>query len=221
MTYLNTTSARHARLRARSGFTLAEVMFAVLILGIGLISVASLFPAAGVIQKNTMSDVTGEFVASNIEAKLKARGISEATLTTMVTGTSVVNLTDAQLTSIGLPIGERVFPEAYDSNRNGTPNENATEDNTFAKRQFYWRPLFQRDAQGNWKIFVFVQRRVGDTVPTVANSGNANAGDWTVTTGGVLSRMTGDGSNGNWKGALSDDLSTTVTVLTLSNGVIR
>ena len=222
MTYLNLHSEHTARGRARAGFTLAEVMFAVLILGIGLISIASLFPAAGVIQKNTMTGVTGEFVASNIEAKLKARGIDETTLSAMgFTNNVVKNLTDAQLTSIGLPLSERVFPEAYDTNRNGTANQNADEDNTYAKRQFYWRPLFMRDAQGNWKIFVFVQRRAGESAPTIANSGNANAGDWTVQSNGTLVRLTSDGSNSNWKGVLVGNSSTTVTVLTLSNGVIR
>ena len=225
MTYLSPNNPTRSIPSGR-GFTLAEVMFAVLILGIGLISIASLFPAAGAIQKNTMTDVTGDFVASNIEAKLKARGISESQLTTYIPDVAanhsvVKNLTDMQLDNIGLTIGERVFPEAYDANRNDTPNEDATEDNTFEKRQFYWRPLFMRDAQGNWKIYVFVQRRIGDAVPTVVNSGNANAGDWTVQGNGTLSRMTDDVSNNHWKGAIVGNSSTTVTVVTLSNGVIR
>ena len=222
MTYLHAYNPSHRR----GGFTLAEVMFAVLILGIGLISIASLFPAAGSIQKSTMSDVTGEFVASNIEAKLNARGISETTLLTLVTGTNTVtNLTDTQLNSIGYPIAERVFPEAYDTDRDGTLNE-AAEDSARAKRQFYWRPLFLKDSQGNWKIFVFVQRRIGDAVPVVSNANSSptnrvNAGDWTVTSAGVLSRATTDTANANWKGVLSGNASTTVTVLTLSNGVVR
>lgn len=208
-------------------FTLAEVMFAVLILGIGLISIASLFPVAGAIQKNTMDDVTGEFVASNIEAKLKTRGISETTLLTYVTATNTVtNLTDAQLVNLGLPLSERVFPEAFDLNRNGTANENATEDNTFTKRNFYWRPLFMRDSHNNWKVYVFVQRRVGDPIPTVSNANSnptnrVNAGDWTVTSGGTLTRATQDTTNSNWKGVVAGNQSTTLTVLTLSNGVIR
>ena len=213
------------RINAR-GFTLAEIMFAVLILGIGLISIASLFPAAGAIQRNTMNEVTGEFVASNIEAKLKTRGISETALLLLVTGTNTVtNLSDAQLTSIGLPLAERVFPEAFDNDRDGNDNE-VNEDNAFAKRQFYWRPLFLRDAQGNWNIFVFVQRRVGDAVPIVSNANSnptnlVNAGDWTVTGSGVLTRATIDTANSNWKGVTVGNASTTITVLTLSNGVIR
>ena len=216
----------HARQRReRAGFTLAEVMFAVLILGIGLISIASLFPAAGAIQKNTMNNVTAEFIASNIEAKLKTRGINEALLLTYVPGAdTVTKLTDAQLTNIGLPLAERVYPEAFDTNRDGTANTTVAgidEDDAFANRQFYWRPLFMRDTQGNWKIFVFIQRRVDDAVPTVSTAGSSNAGDWTVSTTGTVVRQTSDLANGNWKGALVGNISTTVTVLTLSSGVVR
>ena len=60
----------------RGGFTLAEVMFAILILGIGLISIASLFPAAGAIQLNTTHELTAEEVVSNAGVQLSAMGIN-------------------------------------------------------------------------------------------------------------------------------------------------
>ena len=57
-------------------FSLVEVMFSILILGVGLVAVASLFPIAGTIQRATVEDVTAMQVARNAESAVAARGIS-------------------------------------------------------------------------------------------------------------------------------------------------
>lgn len=62
-----------ARHRRRAGFSLVEVLLAVFILGIGVISVAAVFPAGIALQRQSNDDVLGPVVAQNALALLRAR----------------------------------------------------------------------------------------------------------------------------------------------------
>ena len=57
---------------AAPGFTLLEVMMTVLIFGIGMIAILSVFPVAGKIQRNTMETVTKRQMSRNVQAMLAA-----------------------------------------------------------------------------------------------------------------------------------------------------
>lgn len=71
-----THQAREARREAVSrwrGFSLIEVLLAVFILGIGVISIAALFPAAIAQQRLSVDDITGPIVAQNALATLRTK----------------------------------------------------------------------------------------------------------------------------------------------------
>lgn len=59
--------------RLRRGFSLVEVLLAVFILGIGVISVAAVFPAGIALQRQSNDDVVGPLVGQNALALLRAR----------------------------------------------------------------------------------------------------------------------------------------------------
>lgn len=55
------------------GFSLAEVLMALFILGIGIISVASLFPAGIAQQRQSVDDIAGPIIAENALATIRTR----------------------------------------------------------------------------------------------------------------------------------------------------
>jgi prepilin-type N-terminal cleavage/methylation domain-containing protein len=62
-----------ARRRQRRGFSLIEVLLAVFILGIGIISIGAIFPAGIVQQRQSLDDALGPIVADNALATLRAK----------------------------------------------------------------------------------------------------------------------------------------------------
>ncbi len=184
----------------KRAFTLLEVMFSILILGTGLIAVSSLIPVAASIQRDTMDQVMAQSVTTNAENLLIVKGVGKAGISAMGAFTTVTNLSDVtvppQLDALGYPLAERCYPQFFDGNGDGIPNNPATpeDDPNFLARQFYWRPLFIVDASGNWQTFVFIQRRING-VPKVVNSGTAFAGDLTVSATGVVASLTSDVAN--------------------------
>ena len=66
----NTTTTRR---RASSGFSLVEMLLAIFILGIGVISISALFPAGIVMQRQSTDDLLGPVVAKNALGMLRAR----------------------------------------------------------------------------------------------------------------------------------------------------
>lgn len=62
-----------SNVRALRGFTLVEVMLAIMILGIGIISIAALFPAGIAQQRLTNDDIIGPTVANNAIAIIRSK----------------------------------------------------------------------------------------------------------------------------------------------------
>ena len=58
----------------RVGFNLVEVMFSILILGVGLVAVASLFPVAGTLQRRSYEEVLVYHAAGNVNSQMQSRG---------------------------------------------------------------------------------------------------------------------------------------------------
>ncbi|MDI9403767.1 MAG: prepilin-type N-terminal cleavage/methylation domain-containing protein [Limnohabitans sp.] len=58
---------------SRRGFSLVEMLLAVFILGIGVISIAALFPAGIVLQRQATDDVVGPIVAKNAFATIRSK----------------------------------------------------------------------------------------------------------------------------------------------------
>ncbi len=64
---------RPSRVRSRAGFSLTEVLVAILILAVGVISIASLLPVGISQQQEANDDVLGPLVARNALATIRAR----------------------------------------------------------------------------------------------------------------------------------------------------
>ncbi len=65
--------ARSEATSRRRGFSLIEVLLSVFILGIGVISIAALFPAGIAQQRQSVDDITGPIVAQNALAILRTK----------------------------------------------------------------------------------------------------------------------------------------------------
>ena len=63
---------RCRRRHATPGFSLIEVLMAIFILGIGVISIAALFPAGIAQQRQSVDDVIGPIVARNAMAVIRS-----------------------------------------------------------------------------------------------------------------------------------------------------
>lgn len=135
------------------GFNLVEVMFSILILGVGLIAVASLFPVAGTIQQRSMADVdlvhqkaNAIAILQNDEIELDIRAALDAH--PAVTAYKQTGM-PFQLDNFALivPIQDRL-----------SPSVNPTS---------YWSPVFRWDnVQDDWEVFICILRVV-EGVPNI------------------------------------------------------
>lgn len=174
----------------RRGFSLTELMFSILILGLGLIAVAGLFPVAGTMQKATYDDMVALQFADTARSAIETRGFSQVDLA-VGTGFNPANPGDPSAVSglpnyvldPGGPLGlvpevlsvpwhlvDRCYPSPLGPPNN--PNLNGV--------SFIWVPLIKRKPfnaaypLGEYEIYVFILR-VSENYR--APSGGANSGD--------------------------------------------
>jgi hypothetical protein len=100
--------------RTRRGFSLAEVMLAVIILGIGIISIAALFPAGIAQQRQSGDDIMGPIVADSalslIRRKVRAEDFGYAATSPTISGDwgwsrPGFHLAPTTINGITIPIG--------------------------------------------------------------------------------------------------------------------
>lgn len=147
---------------SRVAFTLIEMLLAMFILALGLVSVASFFPVATHVQRSSIEDMLALQTARSASALLAARGLDK----TAVDSLSPLDanhphdvmpvLTDAQLNT-DWPVSIRCYPSTLmiDVGGDGTPT---AEEDDFLLRDFYWVPLVQRATVGD-RVYIFVLRR--------------------------------------------------------------
>lgn len=128
-------------------------MFSILILGTGLVAVASLFPVAGTIQRNTYDDVLAQQIGESATAMLRARGFSPLDFISLIPDETVRALPRTILDNIsGNAVTEwEPIDRGYPSGHGGAHD-----------KSFYWVPLIRTDlahgAPGSL-VFIFVLRR--------------------------------------------------------------
>ena len=166
----------------RGGFTLAEVMFAVLILGIGLISIAAMFPAAGAIQRNTTRELTAEEVVSNTSVQVSAMKV--------------------KLTWIDANTSGNVFESSKDSSpSNGIPDVydwlplevRSAPGTSLATRQIEVMLLFRYISPGKYDVYFIPALRIeGQQPQMVYEAINPElVGEWLIFSNGTVDRNRG------------------------------
>jgi prepilin-type N-terminal cleavage/methylation domain-containing protein len=130
---------------AGRGFSLVELMIAIGIFAIGAIAVASLFPVAILLQKQTMQDTTARTFAENARAMVLARGFS---------GTALAGVNDTTPTVTAVPNALNDWSLYDRSYLSGV---------TLPNRRIFWVPLFMDNnaapAQREWMVYLFVVKR--------------------------------------------------------------
>ncbi len=173
---MNFQQRRPIHAQRRGGFTLAEILIAMAVFLIGFIAVASLFPAAAVLQKRTIDDVHIDEVARSAKAMIAGRRFLGSNISTdgdaIDTDGQVHPMpsTGTGLTSSisGWTIQDRSFPTIVGAPYNA---------------DYFWVPVV-RDADTatgsrDWQVFLFVLRRDGGTQYNLsaAPARNANPSD--------------------------------------------
>lgn len=151
----------------RRGFTLMEVLISLGIFAIGMVAVAAIFPAAALLQKQTVNDVGGQQATRSAEAILQGKTLDNAILDpgTPVGLSATPFDPDAfrvfalsEINNGGVPYLDR-WPLSNRSFPSVTPDVLA--------RDFYWVPLVRRNdfipERAAWDVFVFVLKREEDT----------------------------------------------------------
>jgi len=140
---------------ARAGFSMIELVISMGIFAMGFIAVASLFPTAILMQRETFSSIEAQQVMRNSRAFLKSRGLTKIDLETALSGESTTEvrplLSDPFLAT---------FHTGFTINDRGYPTETPQADPP--TRRYYWFPLVRHIAAGTeepWEVFVFICRR--------------------------------------------------------------
>ena len=147
-------------------FSLMEVLIALGIFVIGMVAIASIFPVAAVMQRETARGVVAEQLAQSAEDVLDVRGILETDLTVdplYVPGGAwdidgqVHEVIGGILDPLGAatllwPLTDRSYPASVIA---------------LDRRTYFWVPLIRDADTGlgsytDWHVFVFILRRHGD-----------------------------------------------------------
>ena len=68
-------SSRASRARARSGITLTEILISIMIMGVGMISLATLFPIGLIKLRDATRSSRSAFLAESAMAEIEARNL--------------------------------------------------------------------------------------------------------------------------------------------------
>lgn len=143
----------------RRAFTLLEVLLAIGIFVIGFVAVASMFPVAAVMQKNTVADVTGQQFARTLRAMCTAIATE-----TKIMAPPINAAKDGQVYDVSAALGADDLAYPQDQNRNVI--EVASDPNDTMRKKFYAR-LFVRWNGSKWVYYSFILSAV-ETGSTVA-----------------------------------------------------
>ena len=142
---------------ARAGFSMIELVISMGIFALGFIAVASLFPTAILMQRETFSSIEAQQVMRNSRAFLKSRGLTKIDLETALLGESTTKvrplLSDPLLST---------FYTGFTINDRGYPTETSETNPLVPARRYYWFPLVRHIApspEEPWEVFVFICRR--------------------------------------------------------------
>ncbi len=138
-----TVSRRTAALRRSHvgprGFSLVEVLIALGVFAIGFIAVASMFPAAIMLQKATMTDLETKVIEQNAAAVIKGRGLLFSP-----TSSAPFDLDPTNITTLDLIPFEGGAPNAgitkWSLSDRGYPSFIPDID----RRRFFWVPFIRR-----------------------------------------------------------------------------
>lgn len=153
----------------RAGFTILEVLLAMSIFAIGFVAVSSMFPAAAILQKQTVDDMVSQQVARSAQALLQGSPFTLIELGGQPPQVNAVNALQGAAAN-KWKAGDRSFPSNIPNARD---------------RRFYWVPLAMRRGDSptesatdpaKWSIYAFILKRDADT--SYAGTGEyANADD--------------------------------------------
>jgi len=213
-------------------------MFAIMILGVGLIAVASLFPVATAVQRKTVNEVLAQQVARNYKALIAERKIT-------VTAAQVTNYSSvaryAYVDADGNAAGDGAtattqwtaellsYPslstENYDGDTENAPDGDLNGDGVFDAEDIKLRPYFvtilaRKDSTNGWKVFALIQRRLSDTIPQVVNAGNVNLGDLYIEPDGDVGVRGSDGTTTHWHGELDGNQRTALQIVVLGEDAV-
>jgi prepilin-type N-terminal cleavage/methylation domain-containing protein len=142
------------------GVSLIEVMFSIIILGLGLTSVASLFPTAATIQRQTYDDVLSGQVTHNVRAAIGARGFAASDLILpTVLGKISDKVQPMPPTVLQQPSTARIAWTLHDR---CYPSPGADDPQAIGGSH-YWVPLVQNRLTEGYRVFVFVLHKSRET----------------------------------------------------------
>lgn len=156
-----TQTNRHAR----AAYSMIEVLVAMGVFVIGFAAVASIFPVAAMLQKQTVSDLYAQQGARSAEAALKARGLLQADLVANMVGAPWTGFdTDQRVRSVppsllsgAVTAGTRQWFVGDRSTPLVIPNAYS--------RDIYWVPLVRDSnaaagsALADWQVYLFVMQK--------------------------------------------------------------
>ncbi len=189
----------------KRGFTMLEVMFAIMILGVGLIAVASLFPFAGKIQKDTFEEMEVAQVEENVKALVFARGFHVDDADAIrIASRFPFPMRSGNSQTVGTRIKWSVQDMSFPSHRSLYKGNSTTEFN----RRYFWEPVvsIRRSREtgdvAERNLYVFITKQVSGKRPTIGTvaSGRTNlpiGGEWMLNNkAGLRDQQAGSGGVG-------------------------
>lgn len=165
----------HASRRRAGGFTLVEILLALGIFLIGMAAVASLFPVAAILQRETASDVYAGHAEASAQAFIKSKTF------TYIAGDNSTDLSFYHPSGASTKHTLEPFVSFFDMPQRAYPSSQLTGINRddVANCDFFWVPFIQ-DLNGdgsdpNWTVRVFVLQGDSKVNYNIATGGGISA----------------------------------------------